>query len=157
MGQTKRRTARTTIVRIAGCCRDGSAGVARTCSAASYHVPSGTGWAFNGTCAYSRFRFRRGLRTRENPPPPIPSHPHPPCSAKSQIFQLFAVFESVAARFPVYQSGFSALRRPRGAPSAGATCFARLLPRELFYPSKNRSKRTSKNSTPVYQWAAKVA
>ena len=61
MGQTKRRTARTTIVRIAGCCRDGSAGVARTCSAASYHGPSGTGWALNGTCAYSRFRFRRGL------------------------------------------------------------------------------------------------
>ena len=51
----------------------------------------------------------------------------------------------------------SALRRPRGAPSAGATCFARLLPRVRFYPSKNRVKRTSKKRTPVYQWAAKVA
>ena len=62
MGQTKRRTARTLIVvRTITGCRDGSAGVARTFTATSWHVPRGAGWASNGTCASSRFRFRRGL------------------------------------------------------------------------------------------------
>ena len=119
------------------------------------------------------------------------------------FLQLFAAPDSLAARFPVYQSGYTrfrpvhrgranswpkislqsesmisstfrraplarrtlpglpiwilALRRPRGAPSAGATCFARPLPRVRFYPSKNCSHFSSKKRTPLYPWPANVA